>query len=62
MKKLLLVLVTVIYSNFVLAASHMGDSEEYSTPKAVAYIIIAAILVTVIATVLYNRPKRKFNE
>ncbi|GAA4801127.1 hypothetical protein GCM10023231_32370 [Olivibacter ginsenosidimutans] len=61
MKKLLMVLMAVIYSNFVLAG-HMGDSEEYSTPKAVTYIAIAVILITVIATVLYKRPKRKFNE
>ncbi|QNL50109.1 hypothetical protein H8S90_00240 [Olivibacter sp. SDN3] len=61
MKKLFMVWVAMIYSNLLLA-SDMGDGEHYSTPKAITYIIIGVILITVIATVLYKRPKRKFNE
>jgi len=61
MKKLLMVLMAVIYSNLALAGQ-IGNSEEYSTPKTISYIVIAIILVTVIAAVLYKSPKRKFNE
>ncbi|MCL4640283.1 MULTISPECIES: hypothetical protein [Olivibacter] len=61
MKKLFLVLMAAIYSNLALA-NQVGTDEEYSTPKTVAYLVIGVILVTIIATVLYKRPKRKFNE
>ncbi|MEH6308890.1 hypothetical protein RYH73_24775 [Olivibacter sp. CPCC 100613] len=61
MKKLFLVLMAAIYSNAALS-NQVGVAEEYSTPKAVAYLVIGVILVTIIVTVLYKRPKRKFNE
>jgi hypothetical protein len=50
-----------IYSNLALT-NQVGTDEEYSTPKTVAYLVIGVILVTIIATVLYKRPIRKFNE
>jgi len=62
MKKLFGVLMAMIYSNFVLAVQGMHTQEEYSTPKGIVYIILGVILITVIAWVLYGRPKRKFNE
>lgn len=61
MKKLLIGVVAMIYTNVVLAG-HMHDSEEYSTPKTILYIAIGVILMSIIAAVLYKRPKRKFNE
>lgn len=61
MKKLLVGIAAVIYSNVILAGQ-MHNSEEYSTPKAVVYIVVGVILISVIAAVLYKRPKRKFNE
>jgi len=62
MKKLFFVLTALIYSNFVLAVGPGGVDEQYSTPKTIVYLIIGVLLLTVIAAVLYNRPKRKFNE
>lgn len=61
MKRLFFVLMAVIYSNLALA-NQVGSGEEYSTPKTVTYLVIGIILVTIIAAVLYKRPKRKFNE
>lgn len=61
MKKLLMGVMAVIYTNVVLAGQ-IPDSEEYSTPKAIFYMVIGVILVSIIAAVLYKRPKRKFNE
>ena len=62
MKNLLLVMAAVIYTNLALASQSIGDGEEYSTPKAIIYIVVGVLLITIIATVLYKRPKRKFNE
>jgi|GEM_PF-1046830 len=62
MKKLFGVLMAMIYSNFVSAVQAIHHEEEYSTPKGIIYIVLGALLITVIAWVLYGRPKRKFNE
>ncbi|WP_134089874.1 hypothetical protein [Olivibacter sp. XZL3] len=61
MKKLFFILIAAIYSNLAIA-NQVGHGEEYSAPKAVAYLILGVALVTIIAAVLYKRPKRKFNE
>lgn len=64
MKKFVSMLLMLAITYGAYADNVTGETEghKFSTMQTITYVVIAAILLTVIFSVLWRNQKRKFNE